>query len=250
MDTPERVAREIDQKREGEGISTDEPKRLVFELPEWTPDQLDAQRRRWNEARRSDEKPRFICHNSITVARGARYQRCRLSNYEIYHDDQKPVKDALIAFCRGIDQNVRDGRNIILFGPKGTGKDHLITAVGLHADKAGHSVRWENGMDLYGSFRDAMDADTTEKELIRALVRPDVLIISDPIPPKGSLTEYQTSMLFRVIDGRYSELKGTWVTLNCLSGGEAEERMGAQTVDRLKHDALSLWCEWPSFRER
>lgn len=249
--TPESIAREIKQKREQAGTADKVPGKLAFSLGPYTEAQQNAMS--WRARSLSDTmravnaKP---VENSILQARGARYANCRLSNYTIYNDAQTPVKDALIDYCREMAANIRSGVGIVLFGPRGTGKDHLATACAFAAVKAGFGVRWENGMDLFGDFRDAMDTDTPEKSIVRSLIRPDVLVLSDPVPPKGDLTDYQTSTLFRIVDGRYNEMKPTWVTLNCSAGPEAAARMGAQTVDRLRHGSLHLWCDWPSYRER
>jgi hypothetical protein len=51
------------------------------------------------------------------------------------------------------------------------------------------------------------------------------------------------------VDYRYSHRKPIWLTLNVADGAEAELRMGAQTVDRLRDGALVLFCNWPSYRK-
>jgi hypothetical protein len=32
-------------------------------------------------------------------------------------------------------------------------------------------------------------------------------------------------------------------------GSEADDRLGSQIVDRLKHDALAIFTDWPSYRK-
>ncbi len=34
-----------------------------------------------------------------------------------------------------------------------------------------------------------------------------MLILSDPVPPTGRLTEYQGDVMFRLVDARYRELE-------------------------------------------
>ncbi len=136
----------------------------------------------------------------------------------------------------------------MLFGPKGTGKDHLLVALCRAAIVAGKYVLWQNGMDLFGDIRDRMDTADSERALINRLVAPDVLYLSDPVPPLGNLTEFQSSMMFRILDGRYSRRKPTWCSVNASKGAELESRMGPQNVDRLRDGALSIHCDWPSYR--
>jgi len=161
------------------------------------------------------------------------------------------VVDRLKKYCEEIPQRVEAGDGILLHGPSGTGKDHLAFAVLTAAImRHGFSANWVNGADLYGDFRDRIGREhKTEELLVQSLSTPRLLQISDPLPPTGCLTDFQASMLFRIVDGRYSHCRPTIVTCNVASKDEAADRMGAQIVDRLTHGSLVLWCDWPSYRK-
>lgn len=164
--------------------------------------------------------------------------------------------DALKAFAKELPARVAEGRGLVLLGPPGTGKDHLMTAL-LKAATLGHGIdaEWVNGQDLFGAHRDRIGAEEPEAALVAKLARPAILAISDPAPPLtegskgGALSDYAAQFLYRVIDARYSALKPTWLTLNVASGKEAAKRLGPQTVDRIADGALVLKCEWPSYRQ-
>jgi DNA replication protein DnaC len=85
--------------------------------------------------------------------------------------------------------------------------------------------------------------------LVNRMVQPDVLYLSDPLPPFGNLTAHQATMLFRILDARYSRSKPTWVSVNVVSGLELDERIGAQNGDRLRDNAICILCDWPSYRK-
>ena len=156
----------------------------------------------------------------------------------------------LTDYGTNIIQNVTAGRGVVLFGPPGTGKDHLMAGLMVAAIReGGFAVNWQNGMDLFGRVRDAMDTDTRERDIIRDFTAPDVLVISDPVPPWGDLTQFQAAFLFRVIDARYRQKVPTWVTANFTNGDEAGGRLGTQVLDRLKDGALSIYCNWESYRK-
>lgn len=139
----------------------------------------------------------------------------------------------------------------MLFGPVGTGKDHLAVGVLAAAVGADLSVDAINGQDWYGQLRDRISdrESDTEASFIASLVRPDVLLISDPLPTIGVLTQHQATMLYRVVDDRYSRCKATVVTLNVENADEAEQAIGATTWDRLCSGAWIVSCRWASARK-
>lgn len=150
-------------------------------------------------------------------------------------------------------QSTRDiGINALFYGPPGTGKDFLATAIIRVATlEHGHTASHLNGVDWFVRLRDSMDSESSknESDLIKEACRPDWLVLSDPLPPVGDLTNYQASMLYRLIDERTSQRKPTIVTVNVANGEEAVKRMGGPTWDRIKHGAWVFPCNWPSFRK-
>lgn len=188
---------------------------------------------------------------SLIQRRGPRYEDCRLANFATDAGGQAKAVESLRTFGSNLLDNCESGRGLILFGPKGTGKDHLAMALATHAImNHGLDVEWVNGMDLFGRFRDAMDdKDTTEHDLVRHYARRQILYISDPVPPVGNLTEFQAATLFRILDTRYSNMMPTWITVNVTSAAELDARIGAQNGDRLRDGALAIFCNWPSYRK-
>lgn len=187
--------------------------------------------------------------------RGTRYANATLSGFEVARDEavakqQRDALDALAGYISELPRNVADGRGIVLYGPKGTGKDHLMSAV-LRVAVLSHGidVKWANGMDLFGEFRDLIDGEANESKFVKSLASPSILAISDPVPPVGNLTGWQMSQLFRVIDMRYRNMKPIFVTMNATGAGDAESRMSGQIVDRLRDGALVVQCNWPSYRK-
>lgn len=223
---------------------------MLASIPEESQAEIDARERAHAEAAlRREQASKQEAWRTLVAARGTRYADCSLKGFEVKHAGQQVVVDALRGYCGEMPERVRSGEGILLYGPKGTGKDHLLAAAMRVAIlQHGISVRWENGQDLYGAIRDRMASDFSESDWVRSLCHPKILAISDPLPIFGELTSHQANMLFRVIDKRYSERKPTWATLNVATGQEAEQRIGGQIVDRLRDGALCLRCNWPSWR--
>ena len=187
--------------------------------------------------------------NDLVKNRGLRYKQCRLSNYDAHNEKQKQVIERLTKFAECIVDHTSSGNGVILFGPKGTGKDHLMMSMAFAATANHLKVHWVNGADMRGDVRDQTRNDELEGDYASRLIRKQILWISDPLPVTGNLTDAQQDRLFRILDGRYSNLRPTWVTVNVSSRDELEQRLGPQNADRLRDGAVALFCDWPSHRE-
>ena len=181
---------------------------------------------------------------------GKRYIHASLDQYRIYHRNQEQVVEMCRDIADSIDKFVADGRNIILYGSVGTGKDHLVAALLLIAARAGFQCKWLNGIQLYGSLRDRMNESRSEQAMIRDLLAPSVLAISDPLPPVGELSAWRIEFMYRLINERYVSMKSTWLTINATSPVDAEEKLSTPVWDRLQEMGEIVPCFWPSFRER
>ena len=180
---------------------------------------------------------------------GDRYSDCRVSNFDATGDAQQMAVDHLRRYADEIEANVAAGANVVFYGPPGTGKDHLMIALLREACRRFVSTEWINGMDLFGEVRDAMDTDERERDILQKYTEPGVLAISDPAPPWGELSQFQGSFLFRLIDARYRARRPTWITVNVNKGSELGGRIGRQVVDRLRDGALTIHCDWKSYRK-
>ena len=217
---------------------------------EATPEEIAAKKRRQEAiatARANADREREA--EAFLTRRGDRYRHCRLSTYQCEHQAQRDIIRRLREYLGRLPEEVDAGNGLVFFGPSGTGKDHLAVASAYEAiHHYGYSVAWKNGVELYSEFREAIDGKRSERDVIDPLVRAKILVLSDPLPPKGALTEYQTGMLYMILDQRYSRRLPTWATANVISGEEAGKRMGIACYDRLRHGALVLFCNWQSYR--
>jgi DNA replication protein DnaC len=222
------------------------PGTLSPRLPAPSPD-LDQKVR----AREAEElaRRRVQAVQSLATRLGRRYAptRATLDGFRVDYQQQREALRAI----RGIVTDGTFDRNVVLYGSVGTGKDHLLAALLYAAAGADRSVAWANGQEVYSRFRDAMDTKTSESSLMADFARPEVLGISDPIPPvidPNKPAAWRTELLFRVLDARYREMKATWVTCNAEDPQDAAAKLSEPVFDRLKDGALLIPCFWPSFR--
>ncbi len=203
------------------------------------------------EPRVLDTKERRARYVTMAKGLGVRYRACDLSGYKIYGGaDQQGVYDRLVDITDNMPERLADGSGIILYGRPGTGKDHLLIALAYSAVlQWGFTVQWVNGASLFQEARQLIDGDESERDFIERYSTKQILIISDPIPSKGSASQYGVDVLYRILDRRYRQCLSTWATMNVHDGKEAEERLASPIVSRLKHGALCMACDWADFRE-
>ena len=107
-------------------------------------------------------------------------------------------------------QFIREARDVLWLGPPGTGKSHLVQAVGYQAIKSGFTVRYRSIFDV---VRDLMCDETFEgaDRVMAKYLKADLLIIDDmgikQLPKRSG--EY----LFEIIMRRY-ETRSTMMTSN------------------------------------
>jgi DNA replication protein DnaC len=206
-------------------------------------------RERQEALRAREERDRAERLRAFLTSRGKRYEGCTLDNFEVRTPEQGKVVESLRSYGARMTAEVAAGRGVVLFGGVGSGKDHLVVALSRVAIlDHGLSVVWKNGLELFADFRRVVAGDLAESKVFADLTRPDVLALSDPIPPSGPATEFQAAMMLRAIEARYNAMRPVWVTMNVRSSAEADQRLGAPIVDRLRDGAVCCFCSWPSYR--
>lgn len=73
---------------------------------------------------------------------------------------------------------VADHRNLVLYGPVGTGKTHLATAIGVAACAAGYRTRFFTAAELAIRLSEALKDGTLEKLLV-SILKAELLIIDE-----------------------------------------------------------------------
>ena len=190
-------------------------------------------------------------YSILVKHRGERYADCTFESFKIYDDVQRAAWERLQSFGRSMPSFVADGGGVVLYGKEGTGKDHLLLALAKVAIlDHGYDVRFTHGLNLYGELRNAIHEHCSEQEVLDRYIKPQILILSDPIPPKGEASRYGIESLQRILDARYRELRSTWVSINATGREGAEDILTEPLVDRLTHGSGSILCNWPSYRER
>ena len=142
------------------------------------------------------------------------------------------------------------GANVLLFGPPGVGKSHLVCGLGHALIEAGRRVMFTRCGDIVQRLQAARRDMRLPQELAK-LDRYDLLILDDLSYVRRDQPE--TSVLFELIAERY-EHKSLAITANTpfSQWGEVfvEPAMTLAAVDRLVHHSTILEMNVESYRRR
>ena len=105
---------------------------------------------------------------------------------------------------------IREKADLLILGPPGVGKSHLVQALGHHATKIGFAVLYRSIFDTIGELIEAENFGDNAK-IMKRYLQPDLLIIDDMGIKK--LPKQSGEYLFEIIMRRH-QLRSTIMTSN------------------------------------
>jgi len=164
--------------------------------------------------------------------RGVSFDRPPISDME--RDLEKKMAVTHVkAFIDGLDNNLREGRGLWIFGGTGTGKTTLAMLISKAALEAGKTVAIYSLPKLLARIRRTYDSEPggdSYLSLFGQLTSVDLLHIDDLGAEKRS--DWVLEQLYALVNERYESQRSILVTTN-LKLEELEAQIGARTVSRL-----------------
>ena len=174
--------------------------------------------------------------------------RKTLEGYDFTFPKRIPKQKVLRLFdCEFIAQHQCG----VLIGKTGTGKSHILNALGYIACEKGISVRWTRAIDMINVLTTAQINGTLEKKL-KEYTRPELLLLDElgylPIDKRGA------DLMFQVVAARY-ECGSIVLTTNRIFREwgkifDVDNTLATAIIDRLMHHGQALVIDGDSYRTR
>ncbi len=143
---------------------------------------------------------------------------------------------------------IRAAENTCLIGPAGTGKSHILVALGVAAVEAGHKVRYFTAAELAETLYRAL-ADNSVGRVIETLLRYDLIICDElgfaPLDDTGA------QLLFRFIAAAYERRSlgiGSHWPFESWGRFLPEHTTAVSMLDRLLHHCHVIITNGDSYR--
>jgi DNA replication protein DnaC len=143
---------------------------------------------------------------------------------------------------------IRAAENTCLIGPAGTGKSHVLVALGVAAVEAGHKVRYFTAAELVETLYRGL-ADNSVGRVIDTLLRNDLIICDElgfaPLDDTGA------QLLFRFVAAAYERRSlgiGSHWPFESWGRFLPEHTTAVSMLDRLLHHCHVVVTDGDSFR--
>ncbi len=172
--------------------------------------------------------------------------RKTLERYDFAFPKRIPKQKVLRLFdCEFVSQHQCG----VLIGKTGTGKSHILNALGYTACEKGLSVRWTRVIDMINVLTTVQINGTLEKKL-KEYTRPELLLLDElgylPIDKRGA------DLMFQVVAARY-ECGSIVITTNRIFREwgkifDVDNTLATAIIDRLMHHGQALMVDGESYR--
>jgi len=169
-----------------------------------------------------------------------------LSEFDL---SKSSVKPATFEYLSSLEW-VRATENLCLVGPAGTGKSHLLVALGHAAIEVGYKVRYFTAVDLVETLYRGY-ADNSVGRIIEQVVRADLVLIDEigfaPLEHTGA------QLFFRLVAAAYERrslgIASHW-PFEDWGHFLPEQTTAVSLLDRLLHHANVVVTDGESYRMR
>ncbi len=181
-----------------------------------------------------------------------RYQHKQWADFTVEHEDQRKIKTIMQRYANTYKDRMIQGNNVIFTGNYGTGKTLLSLIIYQQLVKAGFSCAYEPSLDFLRSLQEKKFAAAGVFNNAMAFYQHISFLIIDEVTEGGgknrSLTDWESELLFKLINLRYQQQRCTLVISN-RNRENLRNCLGERIYDRLADKGIPLAFNWKSYRQ-
>lgn len=172
------------------------------------------------------EEAKFIKLQSDTML-SPRFLQRRFGTFEPSKHNQEAYD-----FCSA--WNIYQTETALLYGKTGTGKTHLMAAMVLNLIENGIVTIFQNTPDMFNKIKATFnDPKGNADQAIETLANVPVLFLDDLGAGRKTLTDWETEVLYRIVNTRYEALKPIHISTN-LQPADLATVVGMRIYSRLR----------------
>ena len=139
------------------------------------------------------------------------------------------------------------GTGLVISGRPGTGKTHMVCAIGIELIQRGESVLFATVAEAMREIRETYNGSSkSEAQILRTYTQPTVLILDEVGSGPGS--DHEKHQLFEIVNRRYADCKPTFLVSN-LETTALLQYLGDRLMDRMREGGGKLFVfDWQSYR--
>lgn len=162
-----------------------------------------------------------------------RFRTRTLASWSRNTKANEAIGAALDAYAADMDARIEAGAGAVLLGPPGVGKSHLLTALVAEAISRGYWARYFVWPDVITEIKNGFNLPREqERRDLLAILKEAPLLAIDELGLKPGATEFESGLLFELIDFRYRERLPTLVASNA-TREKFPALVGERIADRL-----------------
>jgi DNA replication protein DnaC len=183
-----------------------------------------------------------------------RYRQCDFANYEADNEFDGPSRAELDSWNRSLAQaklmvqkfaqeyspvrELQAEQGLLLMGPCGVGKTHLVVAALKEIVLRGHSGLFYDYRELLKEIQDSYNPEnqSTEMSVLEPVLKTEVLVLDDVGSSKPSPWALET--VGHILNSRYNEKRVTLLSTNYLDADSAAAPPNSQRVAGLRAPSI------------